>query len=320
MRVGRTSNLRQRCRFTEARCHTACMTTFCLSAVRTAAAFCAVLLAHGAAHAQADGAAALLDKHAALAQPLARNPFGRPLVLESLEANNRVTGHAYAVLGFPFSTVSAQFKKPQQWCEVMILHLNTKYCRASGPAGTESLKVSIGKKTPQSLSDASTLSFQFKLLDASSNFMAADLTSREGPVGTSDYRMTLQAAPLPGGKTFIHLSYAYSYGLAGKLAMQSYLSTIGRSKVGFTAVAQKDGRDEFVGGMRGTVERNTMRYYLAMEALMVSLQEPASEQVNKRLEYWFSATEQYPDQLHEIDRASYLSMKRAELQRQQSAP
>ena len=302
------------------------MKYFWLSAVRSAAACCVLLSAAGAVHAQADGAAALLDKHAALAQPLARNPFGRPLVLESQEVNNRVTGHAYAVLDFPFSTVSAQFKNPHQWCEVMILHLNTKYCRASGPAanaalsGTETLKVSIGKKTPQTLSDASTLSFQFKLAEASSNFMAVNLTSREGPVGTSDYRMNLQAAALPGGKTFVHLSYAYSYGLAGKLAMQSYLSTIGRSKVGFTSVAQKDGRNELVGGMRGTVERNTMRYYLAMEALMVSLQEPAAEQVSKRLDYWFAATEQYPEQLREIDRSSYLTMKRAELQRQQSSP
>ena len=300
------------------------MKKFWLSQVRSAAACCVLLSAIGAVHAQADGAAALLDKHAALAQPLARNPFGRPLVLESQEVNNRVTGHAYAVLDFPFSTVSAQFKNPHQWCEVMILHLNTKYCRASGPAanaaltGTETLKVSIGKKTQQTLNDASSLSFQFKLAESSSNFMAVNLTSREGPVGTSDYRMNLQAAALPGGKTFVHLSYAYSYGLAGKLAMQSYLSTIGRSKVGFTSVAQKDGRNELVGGMRGTVERNTMRYYLAMEALMVSLQEPAAEQANKRLDYWFSATEQYPDQLHEIERASYMTMKRAELQRQQS--
>ena len=302
------------------------MKKFWFSVVRGASAFCVLFSAVAAVHAQTDGAAALLDKHTALAQPLARNPFGRPLVLESQEVNNRVTGHAYAVLDFPFNTVSAQFKNPHQWCEVMILHLNTKYCRASGPAtnaaltGTETLKVSIGKKTQQTLNDASSLSFQFKLAESSSNFMAVNLTSREGPVGTSDYRMNLQAAALPGGKTFVHLSYAYSYGLAGKLAMQSYLSTIGRSKVGFTSVAQKDGRNELVGGMRGTVERNTMRYYLAMEALMVSLQEPAAEQVSKRLDYWFAATEQYPEQLHEIDRSSYLTMKRAELQRQQSSP
>lgn len=303
------------------------MQYFWISAVRHAVALCALVSTIGAVHAEGESAAALLDKHAALAQPLARNPFGRPLVLESVEASNRVTGHAYAVLDFPFNAVSAQFKNPQQWCETMILHLNTKYCRASGPvpsgaplAGNETLKVSIGKKTPQPLNDASTLSFQFKLAESTSNFMAVNLSSRDGPMGTSDYRMTLQAAPLPGGKTFVHLSYAYSFGLAGKLAMQSYLTTVGRSKVGFTPISSKDGRNELVGGMRGTVERNTMRYYLAMEALMVSLQEPAAEQSNKRLEYWFSATEQYPEQLHEVERASYITMKRAELQRQQNLP
>ena len=326
MVVGRASEPSWRSQLVAARCHTRAMNNFWRSMVRGAAVCGVFLSVAGAVHAQADGAATLLDKHTALAQSLARNPYNRPLVLESQEVNNRVTGHAYAVLDFPFSAVSAQFKNPNQWCEVMILHLNTKYCRASGPAanaalaGNETLMVSIGKKTPQSLSDASTLNFDFKLADISSNFMAVNLTSREGPMGTSDYRMTLKAAALPGGKTFVHLSYAYSYGLAGKLAMQSYLSTVGRSKVGFTEVAQKDGRNELVGGMRGTVERNTMRYYLAMEALMVSLREPASEQLGKRLDYWFTATEQYPEQLHEIERASYMSMKRAEVQRQQSAP
>lgn len=318
--------MRRRGQTVTRQCHTDLMQHFWFSAVRNAAALGVLLTAISAVHAQGENAAALLDKFTALSQPLARNPFGRPLVLESTEANNRVTGHAYAVLDFPFNTVSAQFRNPQTWCEVMILHLNTKYCRASGPApangtvaGYETLTVSIGQKTPQALSEASSLSFQFELAEATSNFMAVNLSADAGPIGTSNYRMTLKAAPLPGRKTFVHLSYAYSYGVAGKRAMQGYLATIGRSKVGFTPVASKDGRSALVGGMRGTVERNTMRYYLAMEALMVSLQAPSAEQLDKRLEYWFSATEQYPEQLHEIERASYISMKRAEHQRQQSA-
>jgi hypothetical protein len=130
--VGRPSDLPQRARMTPERCQTGGMQNFKLSASCRAAALCLLLPALGAAHAQGDGATSLLNKHSALAESLANNPFGRPLVLESTEANNRVTGHAYAVLDFPFNTVSAQFKNPNQWCEVMILHLNTKYCRASG--------------------------------------------------------------------------------------------------------------------------------------------------------------------------------------------
>jgi hypothetical protein len=264
----------------------------------------------------------LLQKHAALEGRLAQNPYGRPLVIESSESDQRVSGHAYGVIDIPFATLSQQLKKPGQWCEVMILHLNTKYCRAEGTGANEQLKVSIGKKTPQSLADASTLEFAFKLLESSGAYFGAQLAAREGPLGTSDYRMELQAAPLPDGKTFLHLQYAYSYGLAGKLAMQAYLATSGRSKVGFTTLGSGNDasadKTRYVGGMRGAIERNTMRYYLAIEAYMASLQSPDSEQVNKRLNDWFTATEKYPRQLDEIDRASYLSMKKAEYQRQQS--
>ncbi len=265
----------------------------------------------------------LLQKHAALESRLTQNPYGRPLVIESSDSGQRVSGHAYGVIDFPFATLSQQLKKPGQWCEVMILHLNTKYCRAEDSGANEKLTVSIGKKTPQSLADASTLEFSFTLLEAASAYFGAQLSAREGPIGTSDYRMELQAAPLPGGKTFVHLQYAYSYGLAGKLAMQAYLATNGRSKVGFTPlIAGSDtvaDKNRYVGGMRGAVERNTMRYYLAIEVYVASLRSPDGEQVNKRLNDWFTATEKYPRQLDEIDRASYLSMKKAEYQRQQSA-
>jgi hypothetical protein len=72
--------------------------------------------------------------------------------------------------------------------------------------------------------------------------------------------------------------------------------------------------------MRGAVERNTMRYYLAIDAYLASLAVPASQQSEKRLQHWFDATERYPRQLHEIDRTAYLSMKRSEYKRQQTTP
>ena len=39
-----------------------------------------------------------------------------------------------ARMNHPFSAVAATFKRVDNWCDVMILHLNTKYCRAT-PAG-----------------------------------------------------------------------------------------------------------------------------------------------------------------------------------------
>ncbi|MES2945505.1 MAG: hypothetical protein V4772_21775 [Pseudomonadota bacterium] len=266
-------------------------------------------------------ATALLARHGALGNRLARNVFNRPLVIESQENADMIYGNAYAVLDAPFDTVSKAFKNPRHWCEVMILHINTKYCKASTDTAPSALQVHIGKKTPQELKDAFALEFDLRLTSSSSSFLAVQLNADKGPLGTSNYRIALQAVPLADGKTFMHLRYSYAYGLAGRLAMQGYLATLGSGKVGFTQLdpgADKTEAD-YVGGMRGAVERNTMRYYLAIEAYLISLGKPPAQQFNARLEHWFDATEQYPRQLHEVDRSSYLVMKKSEYQRQQNA-
>jgi hypothetical protein len=286
--------------------------------------FAALMAASSGAHAQhaaepatESGAAALLEKHSALSRQLTENIYRRPLFLESSEGGNVVSGNAYAVLDSPFSTVSTTFKSPQRWCEMLILHINTKYCHAGSDGSPSMLKVSVGKKTPQELQDAYSLQFAYRLAAASPTYLAAQLQADKGPLGTSNYRIELQAVPLPGGKTFMHMRYSYGYGVASRLAMQGYLATAGNGKVGFTQIRQGPATT-YVDGMRGAVERNTMRYYLAIEAYLASLDKPAAQQLEQRLGHWFDATEQYPRQLHEVDKESYLVMKRAEYQRQQT--
>jgi hypothetical protein len=264
------------------------------------------------------GAPALLEKHAALAGQLAQNAYRRPLLLESSESANAVTGSAYAVLNSPFATVSGAFKSPNRWCEMLILHINTKYCHASADESPSTLNMNIGKKTEQQLEDAFALQFGYRLAASSPDYLAANLRADKGPLGTSNYRIELQAVPLPGGKTFMHLRYSYGYGVASRLAMQGYLATAGSGKVGFTQIRRGAGT-AYVDGMRGTVERNTMRYYLAIEAYLASLDKPPAQQLEARLQHWFDATEQYARQLHEVDKESYLVMKRAEYQRQQAS-
>lgn len=261
------------------------------------------------------GSAALLEKHAHLAGRLAQNAYRRPLYLESTENGSQVSGSAYAVLDAPMNKVSDVFKSPKRWCEMLILHLNTKYCRADVDASPSTLKMDIGKKTPQSLADTFSLAFDYRVTAASAPYFAVQLNAAKGPVSTSDYRIELEATPLPDGKTFMHLRYSYAYGLAGRLAMQTYLATLGSDKRGFTQVKKGD-KLAYVGGMRGTVERNTMRYYLAMEAYLAALKQPRAEQFTSSLGYWFDATEEYPLQLHEVERASYIAMKKDEYQRQ----
>ena len=138
-------------------------------------------------------------------------------------------------------------------------------------------------------------------------------------MGTRDYRMTLEAIPLDARRSFIHMSYAYGYNAAARMAMKVYLSTVGSGKVGFSVVDRKpDGQPVYVSNLRGVMERNTMRYYLAIDAYLSTLSAPSHEQVERRLRNWFAATERYPLQLREVELAEYLDSKRKDVRRQQA--
>ena len=254
---------------------------------------------------------------ATLAPRLAHSEFGRALVLESQETPRQVSGDVYAVLDSPFGLVSEAFAKPRAWCDVLILHLNTKYCRAGVGADANRLSVRIGRKSEQELDHAFALQFAFQLAAARPGYLEVRVTSPTGPLGSRDYRIELQAVPLAGGKSFIRLHYAYGFDRATRLATNGYLATRANGKVGFTRTDVDRGKVDYVGGMRGAVERNTMRYYLALEAYLDSLAQPPGRQFSSRIEHWFDATERYRLQLHEMDRSTYLSMKQHEYARQQ---
>ena len=273
----------------------------------------------GPAWADGEAVASLRAKHAALGEQLKANPFNRPVVLESVETPNLVSGEIYAVIDHPFASVSTGLNDPDHWCDVMSLPMNTKYCRpATTPQGTV-LKVNIGKKTAESLKTAPRIEFKYTAVEATAQYLDIRLDAKEGPLGTSNYRIVLQAIPLASGKTFIHLTYSYAVNFAGRMAMQTYLSTVGRGKVGFTQVGQQaDGGPQFIDGVRGLVERNTMRYYLAIDSYLDAASEAPQAALEKRLQSWFSAIELYPRQLRELERSEYLAMKRDEYQRQQT--
>lgn len=280
--------------------------------------------AMGSAAAQPEPAAAtaLRSQHTRLSGQLQKNPFERPLILNSVETAQGLQGDIYAVVAYPFDTVSVGLKNPDNWCKVMILHINTKYCHASpGPNGIV-LRVYIGKKTPQTLVEATRMDFQYQETTSTDVYFATTLKAKDGPLGTRDYLIQMEAVALPDNKSFLHLTYAYNVGFAGRLAMQAYLATAGADKVGFTLVdpGDKGHAPDFVAGVLGVVERNTMRYYLAIDSFLAAQNESSSAQLEKRLQTWFTAVERYPRQLHEVDRPAYLEMKRAEVTRQQTLP
>jgi hypothetical protein len=267
--------------------------------------------AAGLAHAQdtAAAASALRERHAALGESLAGNQFRKPLVLRSTEAADSATGDIHAIIEAPFEVASAALASATDWCDILMLHINTKGCRAA--AGTRGLALSvwIGIKHSQPIAQASRVEFAFGVPARSASYLRVGLDAGDGPMGTRDYRIVLEAIPLDGGRTFIHLTYSYGFDLFGRLAMKTYLATSGRDKVGFTA-----------NGLRGVMERNTMRYYLAIEAFLGAVRAPPQARFEKRIRDWYAAAARYPKQLHEIERAEYLEMKRAENLRQPADP
>ncbi len=260
-------------------------------------------------------APALRAKFAALGDALKNNQYQRPIYIESADASGMLKGDVYALVEFPFTSVSTALTGAGPWCDIMILPLNTKDCRVTEKAGETTLAVRIGSKYDVPLEDAYPIDFKYRVAETSRDYFAARLDAVSGPLGTHDYRVLAEAIPGDNGKTFLHLRYSYGYGMAGRLAMQAYLATAGAGKVGFTSSGK-----ELIGGMRGVVERNTMRYYLAIDAYLAAAAAPSAQRVERRIAAWFDSTEQYARQLHEIDRNTYLAMKRKEVQRQRTAP
>lgn len=240
------------------------------------------------------------------------------LVIESRESANSAKGDVTAFIDHPFATASAALKDPSQWCEVLILSLNVKYCRASGEGDATALRLVIGSKD-DTMESAYPLDFTYRIAAYTAAALQVKLEAGEGPLGTSAYQIVLELAPAQGGRTRVRLSYSYSQGWVTRIAMQVYLATAGRDKVGFTVVGTlPDGAPRYIAGLRGATERNTMRYYLAIEAFLATLAFPPELRSEKRFLAWFAAIERYPRQLREIGLADYLVTKRAQRARQQA--
>lgn len=283
------------------------------------AALCLLLACTQFSAAQSpDAERALRARHLALREQLARSPFGQPLHLESRQASDRLEGDIHAVVNYPFALVNAALDAPGHWCDVLILHLNIKHCQPfDDPAGV-TLSVRIGSKQSQPIDTAFRVDFDYRVTADTSNYLQVQLKSPQGPLGTRNYRIALEASALDATHSLIHLSYSYEYDTLARIAMQGYLATLGSGKVGFSVASrQPTGLPVYVDNVRGVVERNTMRYFLAIEAYLGTYDLPPRIQVERRLRDWFSATERYARQLHELDEAQYLDMKRDEIARMQ---
>jgi hypothetical protein len=264
----------------------------------------------------ADAAAELRNRYASLKDVLDRSAIQPGLHVESVESSRAPRGDAFAVIQFPFASVATAFAKPANWCESLILHLNVQYCRAS--IGGGQLSAAVGRKTNQPLEDTHRINFMYKVAASSADFMRVELTAKEGPLGTGNYLIALELIALDDERSFIHIEYSYTQGYLARVATSLYFATRGRDKVGFTLIDNGDAPPHLVRGIRGALERNTMRYYLAFDAYLHTLASPPPNRFEASIERWFVDTERFARQLREVEHDDYISMKRGQYLRQQT--
>jgi hypothetical protein len=272
-------------------------------AVALVAAAAFFLMSAGVAAADG-GAAGLRSAYEAHRADLANSKFGKPLHLSSKQSSSRLEGEILAVVDQPFARAQAALADPKNWCDILILHPNVKDCHrnASGPNGT-TLALSLGR---------AELPAQFAYTARrEADYLDVRLRSPEGPMGTTDYQIRLEATRLDAEHTLLRLNYSHAYGVQARMAMRAYFGTLGRGKVGFTVVSQDaQGKPVYVSDLRGGLERNAMRYYASIDAFLDALAAPPGQQLERRLRHWYAYTERFPLQLQEEQ--GYLEAKRRE--------
>ena len=250
---------------------------------------------------------------------LAQSPFQRALLLDSTEANERVSGDIYATLHVPLQSLEQVNRSPLRWCEILLLLSNTKSCVVGRQDSAAALQMRMGTKGPQALASTTAMDFQFETSAPQAAVLETHLRAATGPMGSKDGTLRVQAIALDPHSSFIHLHYSYSSSLAGRMATGVYLQTLGRGKVGFSrepAPSDQTSQAQRVGGVRGIVERNTMRYFLGLRCgLQFASTDAPAQRFAQMVPCWYDETERYPQQLHDMARAEYLEMKRAEYAR-----
>jgi len=265
-----------------------------------------------------ESSAALRARYAELRPQLENSAIQSGLHLVSTDSSRAPSGDAYSVINYPFATVAAAFATPANWCESLILHLNVQYCRASASDGRPRLSAALGKKTNQPLDDTHRIDLLYEVAESGADYRRVELSSREGPLGTGNYLIVLELTSLDEQRAFMHLRYSYTQGFLTRWATNVYFSTRGRDKVGFTWIHDEGEPPRLVRGIRGALERNTMRYYLAVDSYLQELGSPAPQRFEQSLERWFAHTERFARQLREVSHDEYITMKRGQYLRQQA--
>jgi hypothetical protein len=168
----------------------------------------------------------------------------------------------------------------------------------------------VGTKDYQTPDEAYEVQYRFKATRDLEQIQV-ELESSRGPMGAKRNRLTVEAMSM-NGETILHFTSAIEMSTVSRVATATYLATLGRHRIGFSVVEDGDGKKTPVKGIKGMIERNAMRYYLALQTHIEQRKEPESTRFERSLSTWFDLTERFHDQLYEVPREEYLENKKRE--------
>lgn len=252
----------------------------------------------------------LKAKYESIQPQLEQTIYGEPIAIQSLVNENAAYGEVYATLDTSLESLKALFESVTALCDVLTLHTNIKGCKEQSTGSETLLDVYIGRKHYQAAESTNKMKYHLSRHHNGANYIVASLSAIEAPFGVSNLKIYVEAIELNDSQTFLHMGYGYGYSLLGKMAMEGYFLTLGRNKIGFSYVSHNANGDPiYVKGMKGLVERNAMRYFLAIQAYLDTKSVDESARFEKRLGRWFDLTQNYKRQLYEVPRSEYISMK-----------
>lgn len=255
----------------------------------------------------------LLDTYHRNMVKLETNSFGFPLFLESSEIDDRVHVDVYGIFDYSFSSVINVLNVPANWCDIVSMHPNVKACTYRELPGTWLLTFYIGRKFYQPPEDTRQVIYHYRNVDQQQGYLDITLSADAGPFGTKDHGMRFEALPIDGRRTFVHVSYGYSDSASLRLAAKVYFATLGQGKVGFTVTGtDRNGKPVYIGGSRGAIERNAVRYYFAIQSFMSTLRYPEGSRFGMRISEWYDLTNRYRKQLFEMEKKDYIRFKTEE--------
>lgn len=291
------------------------------SAALIVAGFAACQAVAGAADADTlwgapDGKQEIIKKFKSLLPEINNNKDH--FVIGAKVSDGNAAGEVYGVLPYPMHSLATVLTSTKHWCNATIIHINIKACTTNHPAkGSPVVTLYVGDEDYTEPELAEKIQYRFKVHTNNSDYIHITLSANTGPIDTGSSSIDIKAVKLDDKNSLVSLDYSMYIGTFTRALLKTYLSTLGRNKVGFTETDDSTAlTPKYIGGIPGVMERNTMRYYFAFDAYLATLQEPENNQFPAALNHWFNYTEKYKKQLYEIDRLEYIKRKNKEKQNQ----